>query len=102
MGGILWGLERKTATEFSFFLAVPMMIAATGYDILKNYKLFTLQDVGQIAIGFIAAFIAGLLAVKALLKFVSSKNYVPFAYYRIVFGGLILLTWMLGWVSWSE
>ena len=102
MGGMLWGLERKTATEFSFFLAVPMMIAATGYDILKNYKLFTLQDVGQIAIGFIAAFIAGLLAVKALLKFVSSKNYVPFAYYRIVFGGLILLTWMLGWVSWSE
>ena len=102
MGGMLWGLERKTATEFSFFLAVPMMIAATGYDILKNYKLFTLQDVGQIAIGFIAAFIAGLLAVKALLKFISSKNYVPFAYYRIVFGGLILLTWMLGWVSWSE
>ena len=87
MGGMLWGLERKTAT---------------GYDILKNYKLFTLQDVGQIAIGFIAAFIAGLLAVKALLKFVSSKNYVPFAYYRIVFGGLILLTWMLGIVSWSE
>ena len=102
MGGMLWGLERKTATEFSFFLAVPMMIAATGYDILKNYKLFTLQDVGQIAIGFIAACIAGLLAVKALLKFVSSKNYVPFAYYRIVFGGLILLTWMLGLVSWSE
>lgn len=102
MGGMLWGLERKTATEFSFFLAVPMMIAATGYDILKNYKLFTLQDVGQIAIGFIAAFIAGLLAVKSLLKFVSSKNYVPFAYYRIVFGGLILLTWMLGIVSWSE
>ena len=102
MGGMLWGLERKTATEFSFFLAVPMMIAATGYDILKNYKLFTLQDVGQIAIGFIASFIAGLLAVKALLKFISSKNYVPFAYYRIVFGGLILLTWMLGWVSWSE
>ena len=102
MGGMLWGLERKTATEFSFFLAVPMMIAATGYDILKNYKLFTLQDVGQIAIGFIAAFIACLLAVKALLKFISSKNYVPFAYYRIIFGGLILLTWMLGWVSWSE
>ena len=102
MGGMLWGLERKTATEFSFFLAVPMMIAATGYDILKNYRLFTLQDVGQITIGFILEFIAGLLAVKALMKFVSSKNYVPFAYYRIVFGGLILLTWMLGWVSWSE
>ena len=102
LGAIILGVGRAAGAEFSFFLAVPMMIAATGYDILKNYKLFTLQDVGQIAIGFIAAFIAGLLAVKALLKFVSSKNYVPFAYYRIVFGGLILLTWMLGWVSWSE
>lgn len=102
MGGMLWGLERKAATEFSFFLAVPMMIAATGYDILKHYKLFTPQDVGLIAVGFIAAFAAGLVAVKALLKFVATKNYVPFAYYRIVFGGLILLTWAMGWVEWTE
>ncbi|MRN37625.1 undecaprenyl-diphosphate phosphatase [Neisseria sp. N95_16] len=102
MGGMLWGLERKVATEFSFFLAVPMMIAATFYDILKHYKLFTLQDIGLIAVGFIAAFFAGLLAVKALLKFLATKNYVPFAYYRIVFGGLILLTWAMGWVQWTE
>ncbi|ATD65717.1 undecaprenyl-diphosphate phosphatase [Neisseria weixii] len=102
MGGMLWGLERKVATEFSFFLAVPMMIAATSYDILKHYKLFTLQDIGLIAVGFIAAFFAGLLAVKALLKFLATKNYVPFAYYRIVFGGLILLTWAMGWVQWTE
>ena len=101
MGGMLWGIERKAATEFSFFLAVPMMIAATGYDVLKHYKLFTLQDVGLIAVGFIAAFLAGLLAIKSLLKFVSSKNYVPFAYYRIVFGGLILLTWAMGWIKWA-
>ncbi|WP_416191183.1 undecaprenyl-diphosphate phosphatase [Neisseria sp. CCUG12390] len=102
MGGMLWGLERKVATEFSFFLAVPMMVAATSYDILKHYKLFTLQDIGLIAVGFVAAFLAGLLAVKALLKFVATKNYVPFAYYRIVFGGLILLTWAMGWVKWAE
>lgn len=102
MGGMLWGIERKAATEFSFFLAVPMMIAATGYDVLKHYKLFTLQDIGLIAVGFVAAFFAGLLAVKALLKFVASKNYVPFAYYRIAFGGLILLTWVMGWVNWAE
>ena len=101
MGGMLWGLERKTATEFSFFLAVPMMVAATGYDVLKHYKLFTWADVGLIAVGFAAAFVSGLLAVRALLKFVSSKNYVPFAYYRIVFGGLILLTWAMGWVDWA-
>lgn len=101
MGGMLWGLDRKVATEFSFFLAVPVMIMATTYDILKNYKLFSLQDVGLIAVGFIAAFISGLLAVKALLKFVSAKDYVPFAYYRIVFGALILLTWQMGWVEWT-
>lgn len=101
MGGMWWGLDRKAATEFSFFLAVPMMVAATFYDVYKSYHLFTWSDVGLIAVGFIAAFIAGLLAVKALLKFVSSKNYVPFAYYRIVFGGLILLTYFLGWVNWA-
>ena len=101
MGGMLWGIERKAATEFSFFLAVPMMIAATGYDVFKHYELFTLQDIGLIAVGFIAAFLAGFLAIKSLLKFVSSKNYVPFAYYRIVFGGLILLTSHMGWVKWT-
>ncbi|WP_373747062.1 undecaprenyl-diphosphate phosphatase [Neisseria dentiae] len=102
MGGMLWGLERKVATEFSFFLAVPVMIAATTYDVLKHFHLFSAQDIGLIAVGFVSAFAAGLLAVKALLKFVASKNYVPFAYYRIIFGGLILLTWAMGWVSWTE
>ena len=101
MGGMLWGLERKVATEFSFFLAVPVMIAATVYDVSKHYSLFSMQDIGLIAVGFVAAFASGLLAVKALLKFVATKNYVPFAYYRIVFGGLILLTWAMGWVKWD-
>jgi len=95
------GSTIMAATEFSFFLAVPMMIAATGYDVFKHYELFTLQDIGLIAVGFIAAFLAGFLAIKSLLKFVSSKNYVPFAYYRIVFGGLILLTSHMGWVKWT-
>ena len=101
MGGMLWGLERKVATEFSFFLAVPVMIAATTYDVLKHYDMFTAQDIGLIVVGFVSAFFAGLLAVKALLKFVSSKNYVPFAYYCIIFGGLVLLTWAMGWVDWN-
>ena len=101
MGGMIWGLERKVATEFSFFLAVPVMIAATTYDVLEHYKDFSAQDIGLIVIGFVAAFVAGLLAVKALLKFVASKNYVPFAYYRIIFGGLILLTWWFDWVKWD-
>lgn len=102
MGGMLWGLERKVATEFSFFLAVPIMVAATGYSIIKNLGVFSAEDFGLIAIGFVAAFVFGLLAVKALLRFVSSNNYVPFAYYRIIFGGIILLTWYFGWVDWSS
>ena len=100
MGGMWWGISRKAATEFSFFLAVPVMVAATAYDVFKHRALFTLADIGLIAVGFGAAFVAGLLAVRALLKFVSAKNYVPFAYYRIVFGGVILLTYWAGWVKW--
>lgn len=101
MGGMMWGLERKTATEFSFFLAVPMMVMATVYDIYKSFHLFTLSDIGLIAIGFISAFVSGLLAIRTLLKFLASKNYVPFAYYRIVFGGVILLTAWTGLVKWN-
>ena len=78
----------------------PVMVAATAYDVFKHRALFTLADIGLIAVGFCAAFVAGLLAVRALLKFVSAKNYVPFAYYRIVFGGVILLTYWAGWVKW--
>lgn len=100
MGGMWWGIERKAATEFSFFLAVPMMIVATAYDILKHRHAFTADDVLLIAVGFVAAFLSAMLAIKALLKFVASRNYVPFAYYRIVFGGIILLTYFTGWVKW--
>ncbi|KDN11964.1 Undecaprenyl-diphosphatase [Snodgrassella communis] len=100
MGGMLWGIERKAATEFSFFLAVPVMIAATGYDMLKHMSEFTRDDLLLIAIGFIAAFLSALVAVKALLRFVVHKNYIPFAWYRIIFGGIILLTWATGWVKW--
>lgn len=101
MGGMWWGLERKTATEFSFFLAVPIMVAATGYKLLKHRNDFTSDDVGLIVIGFVAAFVAAMLAIRVLLKFVATKNYVPFAYYRIVFGGVILLTYFMGWVKWN-
>ena len=107
MGGMVWGLDRKTATEFSFFLAVPIMVAASGYSILKNLSAFSSQELGLIAIGFAAAFASGLIAVKALLRFVSSKNFVPFAYMSVIiqmfmlgFGGIILLTWLCGWVNW--
>ncbi|QBL08354.1 undecaprenyl-diphosphate phosphatase [Rheinheimera sp. D18] len=101
IGGMFSGLERKVATEFSFFLAVPIMFAATGYQILKYRDLFSVDDIATIAVGFIAAFISGLFAVRALLKFLANHNYVPFAWYRVIFGGIILLTWATGMVEWT-
>lgn len=101
MGGMWWGVERKVATEFSFFLAVPVMIAATGYKLVKHWSSFHFDEMMVILVGFLTAFFAALLAIKALLKFVAAKNYIPFAYYRIIFGVFILATYGLGWVKWS-
>lgn len=101
IGGMLGGLERKVATEFSFFLAVPIMFAATGYQLVKYRDAFSTDDITTIAIGFVAAFISGLFAVRALLKFLASSNYVPFAWYRVIFGGVILITWATGVVDWT-
>ncbi len=101
MGGMAFGLSRTVATEFSFFLSVPIMFAATFYDIYKNYQAFTTQSLGVISVGFIAAFISGLLAVRALLKFVSTNTFIPFAWYRIIFGIFILISWQFNWINWS-
>lgn len=101
IGGMLWGLNRKTATEFSFFLAIPVMIAATSFDIIQNYHAFKQNDIILIIIGLISAFFAGLFSVRALLKYVSHKDYIPFAWYRMIFGGFILITSLLGLISWQ-
>lgn len=101
IGGMLGGLERKVATEFSFFLAVPVMIAATLYQVIKYHDYFSMDDIATISIGFVAAFISGLFAVRALLKFLASQTYVPFAWYRVIFGGIILITWATGMVDWT-
>jgi undecaprenyl-diphosphatase len=102
MGGLIFGLSRKAATEFSFFLAIPTMLAATVYDVYKNWDLLRMDDLPVFAVGFVAAFIAAMLTVKGLLKFVSSHTFVPFAWYRIVFGGVVLVTYYLGIVNWSH
>lgn len=91
MGGMLFGLSRTTATEFSFFLAIPTMFAAVSYDLYKNAGQLHGEDLGMIAVGFVAAFIAGLAAVRLLLRYVSSHSFVGFAWYRIIFGTLVLL-----------
>lgn len=90
MGGLLFGLSRQTATEFSFFLAIPVMFAATLYDLYKSWHLLGSNDIMLFATGFIAAFISGLLAIKGLLAFVANHSFRVFAWYRIGFGLLVL------------
>ncbi len=101
IGGLFIGLDRKVAAEFSFFLAVPTMFAATFYDIYKHRDLLQLTDAPMFAVGFVTAFISALLAVRTLVRFVANHSYEIFAWYRIAFGGLILLSWQQGWVSWE-
>jgi len=91
MGGMVFGLSRTAATEFSFFLAIPTMFAAVAYDLYKNAGQLHSEDMGMIAVGFVMAFISGLAAVRFLLRYVSSHSFVGFALYRIVFGSLVLL-----------
>ncbi len=91
LGGMLFGLSRQAATEFSFFLAIPTMFAATAYDLLKNYKLLSLSDTPMFIVGFITAFISALMVIKMLLRFVATHDFKVFAWYRIVFGAIVLL-----------
>lgn len=101
IGGLLIGLSRKAATEFSFFLAIPTMFAATIYDVYKHRALFHADDVLLLVAGFVAAFLAALLTVKALVGFVAKHSFLPFAWYRIGFGLLVLGLWWLGVIVWQ-
>ncbi len=101
IGGLFFGLSRKTATEFSFLLAIPTMFAATFYDVFKNRALFSVDDISLFAVGSVASFISALLAVRGLLRFISRHDFTVFAWYRIAFGLLVLLTAYTGWVDWG-
>ncbi len=101
IGGLFLGLSRKAAAEFSFFLAIPTMFAATAYDLYKNWRLFDMNDVPLFVVGGVAAFISALIAVRTLIKFVSRHDYTVFAWYRIVFGGVVLATAYTGLVDWG-
>ena len=94
LGGMLFGLDRKTATEFSFFLAIPIMFAATILDVYKSRDILSINDAGLFAVGFITAFLAALIAIRFLLRFVASHDFKVFAWYRIVFGVLVLLNFL--------
>lgn len=101
IGGLWMGLSRKAAAEFSFFLAIPTMIGATVYSVYTYRELFMWADLPVFAIGFVMAFIAAAIVVKALVSFVSRHGFTVFAWYRIAFGCLIWLSAGTGWIQWS-
>lgn len=90
MGGLLTGLSRTTATEFSFFLAMPTMLAATIYDLYKSWGLLRPEDFTMLAVGFVTAFVTALVVVKLFLAYVARHNFTVFAIYRIIFGCIVL------------
>jgi undecaprenyl-diphosphatase len=108
IGGMLFGLPRAVATEFSFFLAIPVIGGATAYELLKLW-INPIQTSGAetmhfgwaIMVGFIAAFISAFVCVRWLIQYVASHTFVPFAWYRIVFGAVVLITAYTGLVAWS-
>ena len=102
VGGMLFGLSRETATLFSFFLAVPTMLAAVSYDLYSNRGLLVADGLGVLATGFAAAFVAALLTARALVAYVARHDFRPFAWYRIAFGIAVLATWATGMVEWRD
>ncbi len=101
IGGMIFGLSRPAATEFSFFLAIPTLLAACVYEFVRNRDLLSAQDLQGFAIGFVAAFVAAFLCVRWLIRYVSRHDFVPFAWYRIAFGALIVVTAYAGIVRWD-
>ena len=101
IGGMLFGLSRKAATEFSFFLGVPTLMVATVYSLYKERHMLDAADLGMWLVGIVSAFVSAFVCVRWLIRYVSTHTLVPFAWYRIVFGGIVLLTAWGGWVEWS-
>ena len=102
IGGMLFGLSRKAATEFSFFLAIPTLFAATLYSLYKARNDLVAADAPLFAVGFFVSFVAAFFCVRWLLRYISSHTFVPFAWYRIAFGLVVLATWYAGLVVWAD
>jgi undecaprenyl-diphosphatase len=102
IGGMFFGLSRKAATEFSFFLAIPTLLGATVYSVYKARALLSMADVPLFLIGGVSAFVSAFLCVRWLLRYISTHDFTFFAYYRIAFGFLILASSHFGWVVWAE
>ncbi len=101
IGGLFFGLSRKAAAEFSFFLAVPTLGIASIYSMYKDRALLSMDDMGAWAMGFIFSFISAMIAVRALIRYVSNHDFTIFAWYRLVFGVIVLVTAYTGLVDWT-
>ena len=101
IGGMWFGLSRRAATEFSFFLAIPTLTAAGLYDLYKHRDVLSQDDLVLFAIGFVAAFVSAIIAVRGLIRYVADHDFTVFAWYRIVFGLLVLVTDWTGLVRWA-
>ena len=101
IGGMLLGLSRQAATEFSFFLAIPTLIGAGAYSLFKERALLSAADVPLFAVGAVVSFIAAWVCVRWLLRYIASHSFVPFAWYRIAFGVVVLATAWSGTVHWA-
>jgi undecaprenyl-diphosphatase len=101
IGGMLFGLSRKAATEFSFFLAVPTLIAAGLYDLWKHRDMLSAADAPVFALGSVVSFISAFVVIRWLVRYVATHDFKPFAWYRIAFGLVVLLTAYFGWVDWK-
>jgi undecaprenyl-diphosphatase len=100
IGGMLTGMSRRAATEFSFFVAIPTLLGATAYELWKYREAINWDEGGMLAFSSAVAFISALLSIRFLLRFVSRHSFAVFAWYRIVFGVFILATAWLGWIQW--
>src|SRR5436305_1011262 len=101
LGGSLLGLSRKAATDFSFFLAIPTLIGAGAYSLWKERALLSAADVPLFAVGFVVSFVSAWMCVRWLLRYIATHDFTPFAWYRIAFGAVVLLTAWSGLVVWS-
>jgi len=101
IGGMLLGLSRKAATDYSFFLAMPTLIGAGVYSLYKERALLSVNDLPVFAVGLVFSFLSAWVCVRWLLRYISSHSFEPFAWYRIAFGCVVLATWLMGWVRWD-
>ena len=102
IGGMLLGLSRKCATDFSFYLAIPTLIGAGLYSLFKERALLSASDIPLFGVGLLFSFLSAWLCIRWLLRYISSHNFVPFAWYRIAFGLVVLATAYSGWVTWAD